>query len=73
MKKTNVFTIIGIVVAVVLALAGAAYAIYRFVYKKRLATAGESFEFGCEDCKQENCDECPLEKTGEEPAEETEE
>lgn len=67
MKKTNVFTIIGIVVAVTLALAGAAYAIYRFVYKKRLAAAGETFEFGCEGCEEENCDDCPLGKTEDEP------
>ena len=66
MKKTNVFTIIGIVVAVVLALAGATYAIYRFVYKKRLSAVSEDFDFDCEGCDAEDCSDCPLDRTEDE-------
>ena len=72
MKKTNVFTIIGVVVTVVLALAGAAYAVYRFVYKKRLCPAGEAFEFDCETCEAENCDDCPADAAKEAPRAEEE-
>lgn len=70
MKKNNVFAILGIVVASLLVLGGVAYAVYRFVYKKRLAAAGEHFEFGCEGCEEENCDDCPIAKNEDEPEEE---
>lgn len=74
MKKTNIFTIIGIVVAVVIALAGASYAIYRFVYKKRLQDCGEDFDFECEGCEAEDCSDCPLDHADEdEPEAEKEE
>lgn len=58
-KNCNVFTIIGIVVAALAAIAGVAYAIYYFVDRKYCLCDDECYEFDCEDC-DEDCDECPM-------------
>lgn len=75
MKKCNVFTIIGIVFTVVAALAGAAYAVYALVCRKRLCCE-ETYEFDCDGC-DEDCSECPMgcdeEEAEEESAEDDEE
>ena len=56
MKKCNVFTIIGIVFTVVAALAGAAYAVYALVCRKRLCCE-ETYEFDCDGCDEEEAEE----------------
>ena len=58
-KCVNIFTVIGIIVAVVAAMAGIAYLVYRFVYQNRIASS-ECYEFDCSDCTAEDCECCPL-------------
>ncbi len=56
-KSCNVFTVIGIVVTALAAIAGVAYAVYYFLERKN-CLCDDYFEFDCEDCN-EDCDECP--------------
>ncbi len=58
MKKTNVFTVIGIIVSVVAAVAGIAYAVYYFINKRCCLCDGDCYEFDCTDCDEDCCD-CP--------------
>lgn len=71
MKKNNtaaIFTIIGIVVAAVTAIATVAYFVYRFMKKRELDA--ECYEFDCGDCISGDCDNCPVIDECDEPAEE---
>lgn len=58
-NKCNVFTVIGVVVAVLSAVAGIAYAVYYFVEHKFCLCRDDCYDFACEDC-DEDCNECPL-------------
>ena len=58
-KDSNIFTLIGIIVAAAAAVAGIAYAVYYFVNSKRYLCDGDCYDFDCEDC-DDDCNECPL-------------
>ena len=58
-KDTNIFTVIGIIVASLAAAAGIAVAVYHFVIRKRCLCDGDCYDFDCDGC-DEDCSECPI-------------
>ncbi len=58
-SKSEIFTIIGIIVTAVAVIAGIAYAVYRFMNKRALEAA-ECYEFDCGDCTSGDCNNCPV-------------
>ncbi len=59
-SKGEIFTIIGIIVAAVTAIATVAYFVYRYMNKRALEKAGDFYEFDCGDCNAEDCENCPV-------------
>lgn len=61
MKKTNIFTVIGVIIAVAAVVGGIAYGVYRFLLAKGyLCDCSECYEFDCEDCDADDCSACPM-------------
>ena len=58
-SKGEIFTIIGIIVAAVAAIATVSYFVYRFMQKRALAKA-DCYEFDCGDCTSGDCENCPV-------------
>lgn len=61
MKKTNIFTVIGVIITVAAAVGGIAYGVYRLLLAKGyLCDCNECYEFDCEDCDADDCTSCPM-------------
>ncbi len=60
MKKTNIFTVIGVIVTVAAAVGGIAYGVYRLLQAKGCLCEDDCYEFDCEGCDADDCSACRL-------------